>query len=99
MMWDASEDQGLAIGFNKGEIVGLLDEATDCKNHDFRESRNNERSELRNSKYRFFFLEVFAINGSREMRHNSKEEKSQRNISPATMRHPFDSDENHCAEG
>lgn len=24
----------------------------------------------------FFFLEVFAINGSREMGHNSKEEKS-----------------------
>lgn len=47
----------------------------------------------------FFFLEVFAINGSREMGHNSKEEKSQRDISPATMRHPFDSDENHCAEG
>ena len=47
----------------------------------------------------FFFLEVFAINGSREMGHNSKEEKSQRDISPATMRHPFDSDENHCTEG
>ena len=33
------------------------------------------------------------------MGHNSKEEKSQRDISPATMRHPFDSDENHCTEG
>lgn len=31
----------------------------------------------------FFFLEVFAINGSREMGHNSKEEKSQREIPPS----------------
>ena len=82
-MWDAPEDQGLAIGVNKGEIIVLLDEAIHCKNHDFREPRNNERSELRNSKYRFFFLEVFAINGSREMGHNSKEEKSQREIPPS----------------
>ena len=46
-----------------------------------------------------FFLEVFVINGSREMGHNSKEEKSQREIPPATMRHPFDADENRCTEG
>ena len=58
-MWDASEDQGLAIGFNKGEIIDFLDEATDCENHDFRESRDHERCELRNSKYRFVFSGSF----------------------------------------
>ena len=46
-----------------------------------------------------FFLEVFVINGSREVGHNSKKEKSQREIPPTTMRHPFDADENHCTEG